>query len=273
MSTDLDALRLKALSGDAAALNALCLALSDQVFRLCLRMLGNTRDAEDATQDVLVKVVTHLGQFEGRSALTTWVHQIAVRQVLSMQKSRAELLSLDEDRFSQLLDQGLAFGANQPPATPEERALVDEVRLSCTQGMLLILSREERLAIVLVELLGFDCAEAAEIAEVSHDAFRQRLARSRARLGGFLESKCGLRNEAAACRCHRQLRAKQSLGLKPRLSSLCGHEKPHLSAEVGLAAAELRHLHSIASAFHTDGLFVAPETLRQRLRTLVPSAL
>jgi DNA-directed RNA polymerase specialized sigma24 family protein len=86
----LEPLRQRALAGDAAALDALCRALANPVFRLCLRMLGDVDDAEDATQEVLVKVVTHLGQFAGRSALTTWVHQIAVRHVLSLRNSRAE---------------------------------------------------------------------------------------------------------------------------------------------------------------------------------------
>ena len=65
--SDLDALARSAVAGDAAALSALCRALEAPVFRLCLRMLGDVRDAEDAAQDVLVKVITNLSRFEGRS--------------------------------------------------------------------------------------------------------------------------------------------------------------------------------------------------------------
>ena len=148
MSGDaLGALAARAVDGDGKALAELCRRLEAPVYRLCLRMLGDVRDAEDAAQDVLVKVVTHLARFQGRSALMTWVHTVAVRHVLGLKKSRAEERALDEDAFAALLEQGLAFGATQPPPTPEDRTLITEVRLSCTQGMLLTLSRDERLAL------------------------------------------------------------------------------------------------------------------------------
>jgi RNA polymerase sigma factor (sigma-70 family) len=271
--TELDALRARAVGGDASALNSLCIALTPQVFRLCLRMLGHVGDAEDAAQDILVKVVTHLSQFDGRSALSTWVHTVAVRHVLVVKKSRAELHALDETTFAALLAQGLAYGATRPPHDPEERTLVREVRLTCTQGMLLVLSREERLAIVLVDLLGLDGAEAAVVVEISHDAFRQRLTRARARLGAFLESRCGLASESAACRCERQVPAKTAVGMKVRMLPLCTDERVPVAPEVHAAEAELRHLRAVAGAFHRDGVFDAPATLYSRIKALVPSIL
>lgn len=268
--SDLDALARSAVAGDAAALSALCRALEAPVFRLCLRMLGDVRDAEDAAQDVLVKVITNLSRFEGRSALTTWVHQVAVRHVLAMKKSRAEERAIDDDAFLELLEQGLAFSATQPPPTPEDRALINEVRLSCTQGMLLSLSREERLSLVLVDLLGFDGAEAADIVETSHDAFRQRVSRARTKLSAFLQRACGEVNEEAACRCEKQLPAKKALGLKQRFTVLSSGDIP---LNVLTAQAELKAMRSIASAFHRDGLFGAPASLRARMQQALPTVL
>jgi RNA polymerase sigma factor (sigma-70 family) len=271
----LDALAAAAVQGDAQALSSLCQALEAPIFRLCLRMLGDARDAEDAAQDVLVKVITNLSSFEGRSALTTWVHQIAVRHVLASKQSRAEGRTLDEPAFLGLLEQGLAFAATQPPPSPEDRALLNEVRLSCTQGMLLFLSREERLSLVLVDLLGFDGAEAAEIVEISHAAFRQRLARARSKLSAFLESACGEVNDSAPCRCERQVPAKKSLGLsadKQRWSPLSCGDLP-AQDEVRAAHDELRAMRSIASAFQRDGLFAAPASLRARLTQALPTVL
>ncbi|MBL8939126.1 MAG: RNA polymerase sigma factor [Archangium sp.] len=268
--SDLDALASRAVAGDAAALSTLCRELEAPVFRLCLRMLGDVRDAEDAAQDVLVKVITNLSRFEGRSALTTWVHQVAVRHVLALKKSRAEVRALDDDAFVELLEQGLAFSATQPPPTPEDRALINEVRLSCTQGMLLSLSRDERLSLVLVDLLGFDGAEAADIVETSHDAFRQRVSRARAKLSAFLQRACGEANEQAACRCEKQLAAKQSMGMKLRFTPLSMGDAP---ASVVTAHAELKAMRSIASAFHRDGLFGAPASLRARMQQALPTVL
>lgn len=245
------------------------------MFRLCLRMLGDVRDAEDAAQDVLVKVITNLSRFEGRSALTTWVHQVAVRHVLAMKKGRAEERAIDDDTFFELLEQGLAYAATQLPTTPEERTLINEVRLSCTQGMLLSLSRDERLSLVLVDLLGIDGASAAEIVETSPEAFRQRLSRARSKLGAFLERACGEVNAHARCRCEKQVPAKRALGLsvdRQRYSPLSCGDVPS-STDVVTAQAELKAMRSIASAFHREGLFGAPASLRARMQQALPTVL
>ena len=264
--TDLNALAARAVAGDGEALSSLCQQLETPVFQLCLRMLGDTRDAEDAAQDVLIKVITHLGNFQGRSALMTWVHQVTVRHVFAMQKGRAESRAVDEETFAELLEQGLAFGATQPPPSPEDRALLTEVRLSCTQGMLLMLSREERVALVLVELLGWDAAQAAEVAEISHDAMRQRVARARNRLTTFLQAKCGQANPGAACHCEKQLPAKQAMGLTAqtqRFAPLSRGDLVHANAE----------LKAIRAAFQREGAWGAPATLRARLQKLLPTVL
>jgi RNA polymerase sigma factor (sigma-70 family) len=271
----LRALAARAVNGDGPALSELCRQLETPVFRLCLRMLGEVGDAEDAAQDVLVKVVTHLASFEGRSALMTWVHQIAVRHVLALKKSKAEERSLDEERFGALLEQGLAFGTTHPPPTPEDRTLITEVRLGCTQGMLLMLTRDERLALVLVELLGFDAAEAADIADVSHDSMRQRLSRARSKLGNFLQAKCGVVNADAACHCLKQVPGRRALGLTlgtQRLATLASGDLA-LREELSVAAAELRSVRAIGAAFGPRGALDAPATLRGRIERVLPTLL
>ncbi len=268
----LEALAAAALRGDGSALSTLCERLQAPIYRLCLRMLGDARDAEDAAQDVLVKVITNLSQFEQRSALTTWVHQITVRHVMALSLGRRETGAPDEAGFTALLEKGLAYGATQPPHDAADQVLVNEVRLACTQGMLLMLTREERLALVLVELMGFDSSVAAEVAGVRADAFRQRLTRARARLSAFLENQCGETNEAARCRCEKQVAAKKTLGLTPVLSRLSAGDA--ISGEALTAAgAELSAVRRIASAFQRDGLFRAPDSLRARLQSLLPTVL
>jgi RNA polymerase sigma factor (sigma-70 family) len=273
---ELDDLAGRSVAGDGAALAALCQALEAPIYRLCLRMLGDVGDAEDAAQDVLVKVITNLSSFEGRSALSTWVHQVAVRHVLGLKRSRAEARGVDEAGFEALLEQGLAFGAALPPPSPEDRTLLGEVRLACTQGMLLMLSREERLALVLVDLLGFEGPEAAAVAEVSADAFRQRLSRARARLAGFLRARCGVVDGGAACRCERQLPAKQALGLRRGgevLTPLSEGDLRPAADDVLAAAGELRALRDVAAAFHEGGRWTAPGSLRARMRQVLPTVL
>ncbi|HLL24816.1 MAG TPA: RNA polymerase sigma factor, partial [Kofleriaceae bacterium] len=255
----LDDLVARAVGGDAGALAAVCESLEAPVYRLALRMLGHRHDAEDAAQEILIKIVTSLASFEGRSALTTWVHRIAVRHILALKRRRSELQAVDEAALSARLEQGLAFGTGQPAPSPEDRTLTREIQLSCTQGMLMMLARDERLALVLVDLLGFAGAEAADIVEVSHDAFRQRLTRARAKLGEFLQARCGVANAAAACRCAGQVAAKRALGMTElRMSALSiANIETKVPDVVSVAQAELRHVRAIAAGFHEGGLLGA----------------
>ncbi len=68
------ALAERALAGDRAALEQLCRQLQGPLFRLALRVLGEVEEASDATQEVLIKLVTHLSQFRGESRLLTWAY-------------------------------------------------------------------------------------------------------------------------------------------------------------------------------------------------------
>lgn len=278
MTRTLEVLAREAVDGSFEALGALCDALQSPVFGLCLRMLGDVRDAEDAAQDVLIKVITNLGSFEGRSLLSTWVHRIAVRHVLTVHASRAELRAVDEQQMASMLEAGLAFGAITPsqPA-PDDRVLAREIRLTCTQGMLLMLSRDERLAVVLIDVLGFDAAEAADIAEVTHDAMRQRITRGRATLANFLRAQCGIANPEAACTCDAQVTARRAVGLradKVRFSPLVVPSPPTQNrTEATRAVAELRNVHTILHVYQADAQVSAPATLRQRLRDALPTLL
>ena len=71
----------KAVSGDKKALETLIEGVQDIVFNLSLRMLGTFADAEDATQDILLKMITHLSSFRGGSSFTTWVFSIAANHL------------------------------------------------------------------------------------------------------------------------------------------------------------------------------------------------
>jgi RNA polymerase sigma factor (sigma-70 family) len=232
-------------------------------------MLGSRSDAEDATQEILVKVITGLSGFAGHSALSTWVHTVAVRQLMAMRRSRAEQRAVPLDDLARLIDAGLEFGRTQPPPGPEELTLAREVRLSCTHGMLTALEREERLALVLVEVLGFDAAESAEIAGVSHDAMRKRLSRARTRLESFLQASCGVMNEAANCRCERQIPAKVSLGLTRDRATLTvlAQAPSHTVAKAS------RELQGVSRVLRADGDLFAPQSLRSRLESLLPTLL
>ena len=80
-----------AVDCDRDALDVLVRDLQGDIYGLALRMLWNREDAEDATQEILVRVVTRLSQFDFRSRLKTWVYRVAVNYILDVKKSLSAL--------------------------------------------------------------------------------------------------------------------------------------------------------------------------------------
>jgi RNA polymerase sigma factor (sigma-70 family) len=167
-----------AAAGDRVALNALLTDVQHPMYRLALRFLGNPADAEDATQEILIHLTTHLSTFEGRSSFTTWAYTVATRMLLRTKARAVESSVVSADRFVEFLDAGVA-DRDFPAEAAEFRELSEEVRLRCTYGMLLTLSRPLRAAYLLGDVLGLTDQEGAEICEITPAAFRQRLSRSR----------------------------------------------------------------------------------------------
>jgi RNA polymerase sigma factor (sigma-70 family) len=204
-AAELNALVERAKAGERDALEAVVAAVRDRVYNLALRMLWHPADAEDATQEILIRIVTHLGSFRGESAFTTWAYRVASNYLLTTRKRRAEREELTFERFAEQLDQGLGPEGAELPDDVETRLRLEEVKLGCTQGMLLCLDRDHRLAYILGHVFGLTSQEAAEITGVTPATFRKRLSRARGRLHGFMERKCGLVDSANACRCARRL--------------------------------------------------------------------
>lgn len=205
MSVAVDDLIPKAQSGDAAAIGELIATIKDDIYKLAMRMLGAREDAEDATQEILIKVLNGLGGFRGESSFRTWVWRIATNFILRSRRSVRENVCSFE-----ALDTVLSMGEQRaglaaPEVTPETRVLASEVRLSCTQAMLLSMDRQHRLAFILGTVFELESQQASEILEVSPAAFRKRLERARSKLDGWMQRQCGLVNASAGCRCIRQV--------------------------------------------------------------------
>ena len=194
----------RALDGDREALDRLVRALQGDIYGLALRMLCNREDAEDATQEILVRIVTRLSQFDFRSKLKTWTYRVAVNYIIDVKKSAVERLHLSFERFADDLKSGLDF---QAAAETERSLLIEEVKVGCTFGMLQCLDRPHRLAYVLGEIMELPGPDAAEALEISADLFRKRLQHARSAILTFTKTYCGLVSDTAACRCNRQLPA------------------------------------------------------------------
>src|SRR5258708_5408305 len=152
---DTDLVR-SAAAGDREALESLVEGIQDRVYGLALRMLWHPEDARDATQEILLRVVTHLSSFRGDSAFLTWVYRVAANALINFRKSRVEMQSYDFERFGRELDQGLPHPAAKALPQPDDAVLVEEIKVGCTLGMLMCLDRAHRLAYILGEILELD---------------------------------------------------------------------------------------------------------------------
>ena len=273
MEYGLEILVGQASEGSQEALETLVARIQDQVFALALRMLGHPADAEDAAQEILIKVITHLTDFRGESAFSTWVYRIGVNHLLTTRRRRAELQEIGFD----IWEEAIAQIGNEPwpetSSTPEQELLVEETRLSCLQGMLLCLEREVRAAYILGEIMETTSEEGALILGITPAAYRKRLSRGRARIREFMSKNCDLVNPGNPCSCSRQA-----------CSALRqGHLDPKDLSFVGRAAAagsktDLRHLLKsmdelgrVAALFRTVPEYKAPESFAGLVKQVLES--
>jgi RNA polymerase sigma factor (sigma-70 family) len=202
-------------------------------------VLAHPQDAEDATQEILVKALTRLSSFEGRSRFRTWLYRIAVNHVLNMKRGRREQPAMTFGCYAHGLDTTPDLELPDQRSVPADvRLLVDEARLTCTSGMLLCLDREQRLIYILGEILEVTDAVGAELLEISRENFRQRLARARRELHNFMNDKCGLVNRANPCRCDKKARGFMQAGWVDPENLLFARERIQQVREVVRAKAE-----------------------------------
>jgi RNA polymerase sigma factor (sigma-70 family) len=195
---DLELVRL-ARSGSKEALEVLVSRHQRWIYNLALRVAFHPQDAEDATQEILVKLITKLSTFRGQSQFRTWLYRIVANHLLNMKRGRAERWTFES--YGRELDDTPDAEPPDPGVSPEAQLLMDEARIGCTSGMLLCLDREQRLVYVLGEIFGVTDRVGADILEVSRDGFRQKLARARRDLHSFVTQRCGLVDASNPCRC------------------------------------------------------------------------
>lgn len=203
-----------AVTGSRAALDLLLRRHERGVYALAVRMLWEPRDAEDATQEILVKIATRLASFRGESAFRTWAYRIAANHLVSVKRSRAEETITGFECYGGALAAVPAEEvADDAVLGPEDALLALEVKVGCTIGMLLCLARDQRLVFVLGDVLGLPDTVGAEVLATSRDNFRQRLARAREQLRAFMAGSCGLVDPRNRCRCARKTRGFIRAGL------------------------------------------------------------
>jgi RNA polymerase sigma-70 factor (ECF subfamily) len=170
---DGDLLRLH-VSGDKDAFGLLFARHRDRLWAVAVRTLGDPDEAADALQDAMISAFRRAADFRGESAVTTWLHRIVVNACLDRLRRRAArpaTSGMDEHTLDVL--------ALSSPA--QDRSVDSDTSLDVLAA-LRTLPAEQRAALVLVDMLGYPVADAADVLGVASGTVKSRCARGRARL-------------------------------------------------------------------------------------------
>ena len=189
----------KATAGDKPSLETVLLSVQDLIFNLSLRMLGTFPDAEDASQDIILKVMTHLSSFKGESSFSTWVFRIAVNHLKDYKKHMFARFPLSFEFYGDDIKYANTEDVPDMTQNVEKAILAEELKLSCTNVMLQCLDTESRCIFILGTMFQVDSRIAGDILGITPEAYRQRLSRVRKKMADFLTEYCG---EYGKGKCH-----------------------------------------------------------------------
>ncbi len=173
---DLSELVSRARHGDREALEAVLATLAPSVHRFGMRMCKNAHDADDVLQDTLISIATHLGEFEGRSSLSSWVFALTRSACTRRRRGLKNRPHVSDDAIADRPDHA---------PTPEARAAEEELS-SALSSALDGLSDDYREVILLRDIEGLSAPEAASSLKISVDALKSRLHRAREALRAAL---------------------------------------------------------------------------------------
>jgi RNA polymerase sigma-70 factor (ECF subfamily) len=184
-------------AGERAAFEELVNKYNSTIYNLAVRLLGNTEDARDITQDVFLKVYNNIAYFQGKSSLRTWIYRITVNHIANQQRWWRRRwswlnLSLDTPRRVNNEQTSVTIGERlvAMELTPEQQTLVNEKRrlLAIALGKLKF---EFRTVVILRDIEGLSYEEIAETLEISVGTVKSRISRGREELREYLKTTLG----------------------------------------------------------------------------------
>ncbi|MEB2778676.1 sigma-70 family RNA polymerase sigma factor [Algoriphagus sp. D3-2-R+10] len=249
----------KCLQGDKRSLEQLIQSVQGFIFNLSLRFLWNRMDAEDATQEILIKIITHLSKFKGQSKFQTWAYRIATNYLINLKRSEIENVLTSFDIYAQDLK---IYKAPIDYDLPDKELLEKEMKISCTLAMLQCLNREMRLTFILGSILKIKSNIGSEITNTTPENFRKRLEQSRKILSGFLTNNCGVYNPTNNCRCSHRINT----------ALVCGRiEKNNLNYadKIDFYNEEMEELSSLTGIYQNHGSFKTKADFVNQLNQLI----
>ncbi|MBP1640499.1 MAG: polymerase sigma factor, sigma-70 family [Bacteroidetes bacterium] len=168
-------------------------------------MLSDMEQAKDASQDILLKIYNEIATLHDASKFMSWSLKIAKNHLLNEIKRNNRFQHISFDIMEQDCNIRLPEIETDQLPDPEKDILLAELKISCSQAMLMCLSHEERLIYIFSSMFGLNSTDGSSILEIAPEAYRQKLHRAKSKLKNFLENNCGLINKAATCKCRKRL--------------------------------------------------------------------
>ena len=181
---------LRAQLGEKVAFDTLVTKYQRRLFRVAIRMVGDTAEAEDVVQETFIKAYRALSQFRGDSAFFTWLYRIAVnaaRNSLESKGRRLPELHANKSDDDETFDAGLYLNDID---TPESLLLSKQIAQTVNQAMD-ALPEDWRMALSLREIDGLSYEEIAELLGCSQGTVRSRLHRARKAMKDWLVTNAG----------------------------------------------------------------------------------
>lgn len=170
----------KAQKGDLRAFEQLAEQYHSKIYNICLGIMGNSHDAEDAAQNALIKVYRAVGDFKFQSKFSTWVYRITTNVCMDEVRKRKRTSAVSSDELAEDV-----FGTDQ--ATPEAHVLSRET-VSDLKSAIGRLKDDHKKMIVLRDINGFSYEEIARITKCSVGTVKSRISRARGALKDILIS-------------------------------------------------------------------------------------
>jgi RNA polymerase sigma factor (sigma-70 family) len=190
------------LTGNQHALETLIARHQPWIYNLAFRMVMVREDAEDVTQEVLVKVIAKLAAYDpDKGAFRTWLYRIVSNHIINMKTRGYESAVTSIESYYSFVTQ---VPDQDPDSSPETALVIADLTIGCVMGTLLCLERTQRLVFVLAIAFGVSDTMGSEILDMTRAAFRKTLSRARARLHEFMNGNCGVLNPEAPCRCRKK---------------------------------------------------------------------
>lgn len=252
----------RATAGDKKSLEILITGVQDMVFNLSLRMLGTFPDAEDATQDILLKLMTHLSSFKKESAFSTWVFSIAANHLKNYKKHMFARYPLNFEYYGNDIENADIENVPDLTQSVEKAILAEELKMSCTNVMLQCLDTESRCIFVLGTMFKVDSRIAGDVLGISPEAYRQRLSRVRKKMAAFLQDYCG-EYGGGKCRCKDRVNyAIQSHRINPAQLDYTSADEISIKTMQDVKAA-MEDIDDLSQSFSFCKTFGTPERTRQ----------